>query len=495
MRKIDKATMPIEMLLIIVNAQFDPHWKEGRNTIVHLFEWKFSDIADECERFLAPRGFAGVQVSPVSENIVIKNRPWWERYQPVSYIIESRSGNEAEFAEMTRRCNAVGIRIYPDVVINHMSGAKGYGLAGSEAKTEINSFPAVPYSNLDFNKGCSINNYDNPIEVRNCALSGLPDLNQGKEYVRDKIVEYLNHLIDLGSAGFRFDAVKHMWPGDLEIIYKRLHNLNTSHDFPENARPFITQEVIDLESHPNGRTISKYEYIGLGTVTEFTYSAEIGKLFNRKNLLQWMRNFGTGWGMLPSDRALTFVDNHDNQRGDADILTHKNSKPYKMATAFHLAWPYGISRIMSSFAFDNTDQGPPMDDKGDIISPQFNEDGACTNGWICEHRWRQIYNMIEFKNVVKDAPVANWWDNTRNQIAFSRGNRGFIVFNNEGIDMNEWFTTGLPAGIYCDVISGSKNGTSCTGKSMTVFDDSRGFVSIANSDEDGVRAYHIGAKL
>lgn len=101
---------------------------------------------------------------------------------------------------MTRRCNAVGIRIYPDVVINHMSGARGYGLAGSEAKTDIYSFPAVPYSNLDFNKGCSINNYDNAIEVRNCALSGLPDLNQGKEYVRDKIVEHLNRLIDLGAG-------------------------------------------------------------------------------------------------------------------------------------------------------------------------------------------------------------------------------------------------------------------------------------------------------
>lgn len=30
---------------------------------------------------------------------------------------------------------------------------------------------------------------------------------------------------------------------------------------------------------------------------------------------------------------------------------------------------------------------------------------------------------------------------------------------------------------------------------MTVFDDSRAFVSIAKSDEDGVRAYHVGAKL
>jgi len=78
----------ISLKFIISNAQFDPHWKEERNTIVHLFEWKFLDIADECEKFLAPRGFAGVQVSPVSENIIIKNRPWWERYVGIYFLMD-----------------------------------------------------------------------------------------------------------------------------------------------------------------------------------------------------------------------------------------------------------------------------------------------------------------------------------------------------------------------------------------------------------------------
>jgi alpha-amylase len=46
-----------------IHAQKSPITVKGRSVIVHLFEWKFSDIADECERFLAPKGFAGVQVS------------------------------------------------------------------------------------------------------------------------------------------------------------------------------------------------------------------------------------------------------------------------------------------------------------------------------------------------------------------------------------------------------------------------------------------------
>lgn len=46
----------------ITQGQLDPNAVEGRSVIVHLFEWKFDDIADECERFLGPKGYAGIQV-------------------------------------------------------------------------------------------------------------------------------------------------------------------------------------------------------------------------------------------------------------------------------------------------------------------------------------------------------------------------------------------------------------------------------------------------
>ena len=34
----------------------------GRTVIVHLFNWKWTDIARECETFLGPNQFCGVQV-------------------------------------------------------------------------------------------------------------------------------------------------------------------------------------------------------------------------------------------------------------------------------------------------------------------------------------------------------------------------------------------------------------------------------------------------
>jgi len=38
------------------------------------------------------------------------NRPWEERYQPVSYNLVTRSGNEQEFSDMVDACNKAGVR-------------------------------------------------------------------------------------------------------------------------------------------------------------------------------------------------------------------------------------------------------------------------------------------------------------------------------------------------------------------------------------------------
>jgi alpha-amylase len=58
-------------------------------------------------------------------------------------------------------------------------------------------------------------------------LSDLPDLDGSSQYVRMKLLDYLNNLINIGVAGFRIAHAKHMWPEDLEAIVKRLNNLRS----------------------------------------------------------------------------------------------------------------------------------------------------------------------------------------------------------------------------------------------------------------------------
>lgn len=171
----------VAILLSVLTVSFtnsdhhNPNYLPNRSVMVHLFEWKWNDIADECERFLAPAGYGGVQVSPVTENVVIKNRPWWERYQPISYKLTTRSGTVDEFKSMVSRCNRVGVRIYVDIVFNHMTGQMGsiIGTGGSTANVDKLDYPSIPYGPDDFHYPCTIYNYQDANEVRNCRLVGM----------------------------------------------------------------------------------------------------------------------------------------------------------------------------------------------------------------------------------------------------------------------------------------------------------------------------------
>lgn len=87
-----------------------------RQTYVHLFEWKWRDIANECENFLAKYKYGAIQISPPNEHLMNtlynkESMPWFVRYQPVSYRLDrSRGGTFDELKDMINRCNNVGVR-------------------------------------------------------------------------------------------------------------------------------------------------------------------------------------------------------------------------------------------------------------------------------------------------------------------------------------------------------------------------------------------------
>ena len=74
---------------------------------------------------------------------------------------------------------------------------------------------------------------------------------------------------------------------------------------------------------------------------------------------------------------------------EARCPKYKDDYKYKLASGFMMAQPYGFKRIMSSYDFYDTDQGPPGS------PPNSYNSGSCGNGWICEHRWAPIMNMAK----------------------------------------------------------------------------------------------------
>ncbi|HEX3849875.1 MAG TPA: alpha-amylase family glycosyl hydrolase, partial [Polyangiaceae bacterium] len=214
------------------------------SVFVHLFEWKWTDVAAECENYLGPAGFTGVQVSPPSEHALIAGYPWYQRYQTVSYsLAQSRSGTAAEFADMVHRCARVGVGIYVDAVINHTTAGTGANLGSNGTRFTKYEYPNL-YTATDFHQPtCAIMDTDyatSADHVRRCELEGLADLNTGSPSVQAKIAGYLNSLVDLGVAGFRIDAGKHMAPEDIDAILTLVHqHAGAGH------LPFVFLEIID----------------------------------------------------------------------------------------------------------------------------------------------------------------------------------------------------------------------------------------------------------
>jgi len=437
---------------IIPDGDHSP-WPESAVT-VHLFEWTWNDIAQECEAVLGPQGYRAVQISPPQEHVIAPELgfPWWQRYQPVSYQLISRSGDRAQLIDMVQRCRAVGVTVYADAVINHMAAVDSApGSAGT--KFSRYDYPGL-YAPEDFN-ACRqpITNYQDAEQVTQCELVSLPDLDTASPRVQAQLADYLVDLADVGIAGFRIDAAKHIRSEDLAAILGQVRDRL-------EPDPFIYQEVID----PGTEAIKKQDYYALGDVIEFEYGRLVGEAFLNvgDRTLASLKDLTTTANLVPSDQAIVFIDNHDKQRGHGgggNYVTYQHGQLHTLAMVFMLAHSYGKPRIMSSYAFDDSEQGPPSTAAGRTLTVYEPDTLGCGEAWVCEHRQPAVTAMVQFRAATQAvSEVTDWWSNGSNQIAFGRGDRGFVVINREDAALTHTFQTQLPAGDYCEVISAEATG-------------------------------------
>ena len=100
--------------------------------------------------------------------------------------------------------------------------------------------------------------------------------------------------------------------------------------------------------------------------------------------------------------------------------------------------------------------------------------------------------MTRFRNFVGVGDLRDVVTPTSQRLAFGRGTKGFVAINNEDGPWADTFKTSLPAGTYCDVISGGKVDGACTGASVTVDADGSFEFTISARDAVGI---HVGEKL
>ncbi len=435
------------------------------DVFVHLFEWKWTDIAAECDTVLGPAGFKAVQISPPEEHSIVPTHDWSERYQPVSYsLAHSRSGTDVEFADMVNRCNAVGVGIIADAVINHMTNYPSPGVGSNGTSYSKYEYPGL-YTMSDFHAPCSVTNYQDAANVQDCELLSLPDLNTGLASVRQKIAGYLVTLARLGVAGFRIDAAKHIQQVELDDILKRVNDTLTADGSP---LPYVFLEV----SGGSGEALSPRDYFGAGyssggaaDITEFTFVG-VGNKFrgiNGEHISQLNPNgtpgnqfSETAWGIMPSNKAVVFLQNHDTQHNCG--ISYRDGNVFRIANVWMLAQPYGYPSILSSYAFacpSGNSMGPPSDANGwtTAVSCAASLETATVGQWVCEHRDPSIRNMVGFRHVVAGTDINHWWDNGANAIAFSRGTKGFVAINNGATGLDTTVASAMVPGTYRDLLT------------------------------------------
>jgi alpha-amylase len=285
----------------------------------------------------------------------------------------------------------------------------------------------------------------------------MPKLDFEKPHVIEVLRKYAKYLLSLGVDGFRIDAAKHLSVNGLRKI---LEGLTTA----QGVKPFIYQEY--FIGSPEGVDVGRYmeKYFKLGPVTCFNYGIFLADVFLKRggNTLQSLveYSFGTAWVQYPDQKAVVLIDNHDTERYLSNMLNFKNNvnNSYMLAYVFMLAWPFGIPKVNSSVMFSGIDDPIPdtpvwENGQSDNYKPGF--------PWICQHRWKAIANMVLFRRKSKGAKgVTNVWLNG-DQVAFSRTTQrlgeavysvAFIVINNSDRVLEKRFETGLPRGIYADLI-------------------------------------------
>ena len=486
-RRIAAAALGLALSLAGLSAQSvafgndDPTNPAATDVTMIAFQQSWKTIGDECTKTYGPEGVKYVQVSPPQESI--QGTQWWTVYQPVSYKLDSRFGTEDEFKTMISQCNAAGVQIVADVVINHTTGHDvswvddQYGVAGTEYNGSYGRYPGIgiyqyeesgnnhqyglpsgDFHTCKSNVSDNISDYTNADEVWNCRLSTMWDINTGSDRVQNIQAEYLAHLWEDGVRGFRIDSAKHMDPNDIASIKRKFMTKAGITD--ERSFPW-SQEVI----YHNGESekFAPERYKKNGQVTEFSYAYSLLKGFNGS--ITNLKNI-TSDLLDDADNATVFVSNWDTARG-SETLKPVSGARYELANAFMLGYDYGHPKILSDYAFnESTQYDDGVKDSTDTTVPKISMDGVCATqkdptqmeygDWNCQQRWTSIRGMIKFHNAVNGTSVSNWQESGSNNIAFERvdangKSKGLLALNNTLQEHDVDYTTSLPDGEYCNV--------------------------------------------
>ena len=254
--------------------------------------------------YIKGMGFDAIWISPVVEN----TEGSYHGYHMTNiYNINYHFGDAESLKRLVSAAHEKDIWVMVDVVANHV-GPVGFDFG------RITPFNSAEH----YHEYCDITDWDNQPQVEKCRLCGLPDLKQENEWVKNKLVEWVQQLVqDYNFDGIRIDTIpevpKWFWDEFTRSagVYQIGECFNGNPDY-----------VADYQNHMDALLNYPLYY----TIKD----SFCGSMRKIEEYMGYARN---KW----KDKTVmgTFVENHDNPRF---LNMCGDRKKFKNASIFSIMW-------------------------------------------------------------------------------------------------------------------------------------------------------------
>lgn len=396
------------------------------DVILHAFDWQYAYVAENAKK-ISELGYKTVLVSPPMKSAIRDDgTEWWQRYQPQDYrIIDNQLGNTKDFSAMVQMLNEFGIRVYADVVFNHMANEaylrpdldypnefdmQCYRTNWEEVqKLRLFGDLSQPlFTEDDFVEAFGIEDWKDKWEVQNGRITGgnedpgLPTLRHNDNVVA-KQQAYLKALKKMGVTGFRIDAAKHMTLDHLRKVWTDdiMKDVHIFGEIITDGGATKEEYEIFLQPYLESTKLGAYDFPLFNTVFE---------AFQPKGDMTSLINPYTFGQALSNTRAITFAITHDIPNNDVFSNLVMEEVSEWLAYCYILGRDGGVPLI-----YTDLDTSGILDKSG---QPRW------MNAW----KDPRMAKMISFHNFAHGEPMKRMLGD-EDFLVFSRGENGLVAIN------------------------------------------------------------------
>lgn len=421
-------------------------------TILHVWSWNFPTIAKNMKT-IADAGYTMLQTSPVQQHFNPegkitkifdgggKDGSWYYYYQPTDWKIGNAIvGTREQMKEMMDSAAKYNVQVLVDVLPNHT--------AFDVDAVSDDFYKAVGGRDRMFHsKGLTpINNYNDREQCTLWAMGSLPDVNTENPDFQKYYLTFVNDLLSLGVHGFRYDTAKHIGvhsdPVDTasgvkendfwDVVTGRKSVKGVSLSQPYDSL-FVYGEVLQDKNVPEleyadymGQTASGYGHV----LREALAKGSVNGL----DIVGWHHQ-------AAPEYLTTWVESHDtycNAHESASLTDDQIRTGWVFLTARQNGVPLFFSRPMGStrenYWGDN------------IIGARGND----------EFFHPEVVAVNKFRKAMSGQKEDLQFSPDGSILLVNRGKKGAAVVNISSVAGFVDLPTGLPDGVYTDVVYGKE---------------------------------------